>query len=90
MQRRTLRQQNPALQGGIFLWSGAGRNFAADAFDIGQTRRLVAPSGAERIRKAPLNAALSIVFGKRIYGLLSQRNTASEATSDMVRRFAMM
>ena len=53
----------PPYRAGFFM-VGAGRNFAADALDIGQTRRLVAPSGAERIRKAPLNAALSIVFGE--------------------------
>ena len=36
----------PPYRAGFFM-VGAGRNFAADALDIGQTRRLVAPSGAE-------------------------------------------
>lgn len=79
----------PPYRAGFFM-VGAGRNFAADALDIGQTRRLVAPSGAERIRKAPhFSGAFDCFWGSGFICYLKE-TPASEATSDMVRRFAMM
>ena len=78
------------LTGRDFLWSGAGRNFAVDAFDIGQTHRLVAPSGAERIREAPHFSGAFDCFGGSGFICYLKETPASEATSDTVRRFAMM